>query len=120
LDDRSLPSSASAGIERRGWLAGLSYWFRVRWRGEVPLDRIFWTDMLLIGTAVNAATTVIALFLISSDAPSVYVVAIYFTPLPLNAFLVFAVWRSAEAASTTTAFAARAVSLVWLVAATAL
>jgi hypothetical protein len=27
--------------------------------------------MLLIGTAVNAATTVIALFLISSDAPSV-------------------------------------------------
>jgi hypothetical protein len=92
----------------------------MRWRGEAPLDRVLWTDMLLIGTAVNAATTVIALFLISSDAPSAFVVAIYFAPLPLNAFLVFAVWRSAEAASATTAFAAKAISLVWLVAATAL
>jgi hypothetical protein len=76
--------------------------------------------MLFLGTAVNAATTLMALFLISSDAPSVFVAAIYYAPVPLNAFLVFAVWRSAEAASGTTAFAARAVSLVWLVSATVL
>jgi hypothetical protein len=112
LDDRSSPPSASVGTARHHWLAALVHWLRVRWRGEAPLDRVH--------TAVNAATTVIALFLISSDAPSAVVVAIYFAPMPLNAFLVFAVWRSAEEASATTAFAARAVSLVWLVAATAL
>ena len=119
LNDRSSPPSA-IGTARYHWLAGLAHWVGKRWRGEVPLDRVFWTDMLFIGTAVNVATTVIAMVLIASDGPSVLVVAVFFSPLPLNVFLVVAVWRSAEAASATGAFAARTASLVWLLAATAL
>ena len=76
--------------------------------------------MVLVGTAANVVTTLTAMILISAEASIALVVAIFFAPLPLNAFLVVAVWRSAESASATAAFAARIASVAWFLAATAL
>lgn len=91
-----------------------------RWRGAVPLSQVFWTDMVIVGTAVNLVATLAAMFLFSRDAPVVLSAATYFSPLLLNVFLVVAVWRSAASASPTVALAARAAAIAWLVAATAL
>lgn len=93
---------------------------RRRWQGEAPLGKVFWDDMLLVGTAVNVATTLLAMFLFSTAAPVALAVTIFFVPLPLNFFLAVAVWRSAGAAPAATAFAARMAAIAWFVAATTL
>jgi hypothetical protein len=93
---------------------------RARWRGELPLGTAFWSDMLLTGTAINAATTVAALLLISEGAPTPLAAAVFLAPLPVNAFLVVAVWRSAARAPAGAASAARAAAAIWFVLATAL
>ena len=38
--------------------------FRSRWLGQVPLDRLFWRDMVLVGTAISIASSVAALVLL--------------------------------------------------------
>lgn len=93
---------------------------RRRWQGEAPLGKVFWDDMLLAGTAVNVATTLLAMSLLSVDAHVALAVTIFFAPLPLNCFLVVAVWRSAKASSATAAFVAKLAAIVWFLAATIL
>jgi hypothetical protein len=93
---------------------------RRRWQGEAPLGKVFWDDMLLAGTAVNVATTLLAMALLSVDAHIALAVTIFFAPLPLNCFLVVAVWRSAKASSATAAFMVKLAAIVWFLAATML
>lgn len=93
-------------------------YFASRWRGDVPLQRLFWRDMLLVGSAVNVATTLVALFVWALGGLTAAGFAIHFSPLPYNAFLLFAVWRSAERAPEPGASAARVAATLWMVAAT--
>lgn len=93
---------------------------RARWRGELPLGLVFWNDMLLLGTAINAAATLGAMLLLASDAATALAVVVFFAPLPANVFLLVAVWRSAGAAPPATAAAARTAAFVWFLAATSL
>lgn len=109
-DASPIPGGASA------WTRSL----RARWRGEAPLARVFWVDMLLTGTIVNALATILAACLLSAGVPTPLVGIAYFAPLPLNIFLVVALWRSAAAAEGMTATAARVAAVAWLLAATAL
>lgn len=64
-----------------------------RWRGEVPLRRLFWRDMLMVGTLVNLLATFAALMAAATGAPMAVAVALHFAPIPYNVFLFMALWR---------------------------
>jgi hypothetical protein len=92
--------------------------FASRWRGEAPLDRLFWRDMVVFGTLLNLLTTAVALLLLGLKAPLWVVLAAHLSPLPYNIFLLAAVWRTADAAGGASAAFYRSAALLWLVAAT--
>ncbi|MCD6671791.1 MAG: hypothetical protein LT106_02965 [Burkholderiaceae bacterium] len=58
------------------------------------MSTLLWRDMLIIGTAVNAVATFVALMLAARGTPSALVAAVHFAPLPYNVFLWVAIWRS--------------------------
>ena len=75
---------------------GVGSFFRSRWLGQVPIDRLFWRDMLLVGTGISIASSVVALILLGLKMPLGLVLAVHFAPVPYNIFLTIAVWRTAE------------------------
>ncbi|TGQ09957.1 MULTISPECIES: hypothetical protein [unclassified Mesorhizobium] len=90
--------------------------FRARWRGEAPLDRLFWRDMLLVGTAINIASSALALVLLGLKLPLWLVLTVHFLPVPFNIFLTVAVWRTAEKAGGFKAQLMMLGSALWLIA----
>lgn len=96
---------------------GFVDFFASRWRGEVPFDRLFWFDMLVVGTLVNLAAGALSVILLALDAPAAAAIAVFFSPLPYNLFLFAAVWRAAEQ-SPSGWVAARLGAVVWLAFAT--
>lgn len=90
--------------------------FAARWRGEVSLDRLFFVDMLLVGTAINVVAAFVSLLIFGLKLPVWAAVAAYLAPLPYNIFLVLAVWRTTERPGTRAAFGYRLGALAWLAA----
>jgi hypothetical protein len=90
--------------------------FHARWRGEAPLDRLFWRDMLLVGTLLSIASSTVALVLLGLKLPLWSVLAVHFLPVPYNIFLTIAVWRTAEKAGGLKAQAVMLGSALWLIA----
>ncbi|WP_246675420.1 hypothetical protein [Mesorhizobium sp. B2-3-4] len=87
-----------------------------RWQGVVPLDRLFWRDMIVVGTAVSVASSVAALILLGLKQPLALVLAMHFLPVPYNIFLTLAVWRTAEKAGGAGASLYMLGSALWLIA----
>ena len=83
------------------------------WLGQLPLPRVFWTDMLAIGTVVNIATGIAAMLLFVSGAPIALGVAVHFAPLPYNLLLFFAVWQAASREASRWSFPAQVGALLW-------
>lgn len=79
------------------YLAGVGPFLRSRWLGQAPLGRLFWRDMVLVGTAISIASSVLALILLGMKMPLGLVLAVHFAPVPYNIFLTISVWRTAEA-----------------------
>jgi hypothetical protein len=75
---------------------GIGSFFRSRWLGQAPLDRLFWRDMMLVGTGISIASSAAALILLGLRMPLGLVLAVHFAPVPYNIFLTSAVWRTAE------------------------
>jgi len=92
--------------------------FRSRWHGQVSLDRLFWVDMVLVGTLINLATSFAALIALGFKWPAWASIAVYAAPFPYNVFLVLAVWRMSERLGPRAAGFARTGALGWLVIAT--
>lgn len=90
-------------------MPGAGGFFSRRWRGHVPMQALFWRDMVLVGTLINLLATGVALALAASDLPIALAAAVHFAPLPFNLFLVAAVWRLPGSG------AYRWASLAWLV-----
>ncbi|MEI9408514.1 hypothetical protein [Mesorhizobium salmacidum] len=90
--------------------------FRSRWLGEVPVDRLFWRDMMLVGTVINIASSAAALILLGLKMPLGLVLAVHFAPVPYNVFLTLAVWRTAEKAGGARASLFMLGSALWLIA----
>ena len=86
-----------------------------RLRGETPLRTVFWRDMLLAGTALNILAGIAGIILLTSGFSTSTALTVYFSPLPWNLFLFFAVWRSSERIPISEAAVVRAVSTLWLV-----
>lgn len=74
----------------------LADFFRSRWLGRVPLHRLFWRDMMLVGTGIGIASSAVALILLGLKMPLGLVLAVHFGPVPYNIFLTVSVWRMAE------------------------
>ena len=83
------------------------------WRGEPPVGRLFWTDMLTVGTLVNIAATAPAIALLANGAPALPAFLLHLLPLPYNILLLIAVWQSAERSAWGWGF--RAFAAAWFV-----
>ncbi|MGX5826054.1 hypothetical protein [Mesorhizobium sp. 43Arga] len=109
MDDLDAPGGAPDGAKRNtGFL-------HARWQGEVPIDRLFWRDMLLVGTGISIASSVVALILLGLRMPLGLVLAVHFAPVPYNIFLTIAVWRTAEQSGAKAALMLLG-SALWLIA----
>lgn len=98
--------------------AGLSAFFRARWIGLVSVERLFWVDMVLVGTLINLATSFAALIALGLKWPLWAWVGVYLSPLAYNLFLVAALWRACDALTPRMANTYRAGALGWIVIAT--
>jgi hypothetical protein len=92
-------------------------YFRRLWRGELPLSRVFWTDMLIVGTLVNVAMLLASMLLFAAGVPAAIAVAVHFLPVPYNILLFTGVWRSAACNASQWAGPAQIGAAVWLIAA---
>src|SRR5918994_3066693 len=68
---------------------------RALWFGELPLGEAFWTYAVTVGIAVNLATSLLFLVLISWDRPVTALFAGYALSVPYNVIALVWVWRSA-------------------------
>jgi hypothetical protein len=71
-------------------------YFAERWQGRVPWRVLFWRDMLVLGTLVNLAATLLAVVAAIQGATTVVVALLHFAPLPYNLFLFAALHRSSR------------------------
>ncbi|MDX8465749.1 hypothetical protein RFM26_08645 [Mesorhizobium sp. VK23B] len=110
MDDTQPAGTASGKVAR------LASFFRARWRGETALNQLFWRDMLLAGTAINIASSALALVLLGLKLPLWLVLAVHFLPVPCNIFLALAVWRTAEKTGGAKASLMMLGSALWLIA----
>lgn len=95
-----------------------SGFFSARWRGLVPMQRLFLLDTIVVGTLVNIATTLAAVLLLGADVPEWLALAVHFSPLPYNFFLFLAVWRTSEINRVPLAWALQIMAAFWLIAVT--
>ncbi|MER8564710.1 hypothetical protein NKI32_12155 [Mesorhizobium sp. M0761] len=89
--------------------------FGSRWQGAVPVERLFWRDLVLVGTAINITSSVAALILLGLKLPLAVVLAVHFAPVPYNIFLTFAVWRTTEKSSGAKASLMTLGATLWLI-----
>jgi hypothetical protein len=85
-----------------------------RWRGQAPLETVFWRDMIVLGTTLNAVAALGAIGLLIADAPTALALMVFFSPLPVNLFLFFSVWRSAGNSDGFGSVLARVGAAIWL------
>ncbi|MBA1141048.1 hypothetical protein [Mesorhizobium neociceri] len=104
------PAGSENGEPRRA--AGF---FRSRWQSLTPLDRLFWRDLVVVGTAISIASSVAALILLGLKLPLPWVLLVHFSPVPYNIFLTLAVWRTAEKAGGAKASLMMLGSALWLI-----
>lgn len=109
MTDRLDPANATPRTIGNGF-------FGSRWRGEVPLDRLFWRDMLLVATVISIGSSALALVLLGLKLPLWAVLAVHFLPVPYNIFLTVSVWRTAEKAGGAKASLMMLGSALWLIA----
>jgi hypothetical protein len=107
-------SGAPAAPDRAGLLAPALAYVQRLWRGEPPLFRVFWTDMILIGSLVNIVGAAVSMLLFVSGA-IVFGVVVHFAVVPYNILLFLAVWQSAARTPSGWSFPAQAAALVWLI-----
>ncbi len=80
-----------------------------RWHGHTPWPRLFWRDLLAIGTFANLLFGFVALMLLAQRVNTAWGMALHLLLLPCNLFLVACVWRHPDSR-----LAARAVASGWL------
>lgn len=72
--------------------------FRLRWRGDVSLQQLFWWDTLAVATFANALIAVLGLMLLTQKVHGGIWLGLHVLLLPYNLFLLIAVWRMAGSA----------------------
>jgi hypothetical protein len=102
-------STGKAGRALMPYLARL-------WRGELPLNQVFFNDMLIAGTILNVVTLGLSLALFAAGVPRWVAGLVFFSPLPYNVFVFVGVWRSARIKPSHWSRMVRMVAVAWLAA----
>jgi hypothetical protein len=111
------PSDTGAALSRARPVRAAFRYVRRLWSGELPLSRVFWIDMLLVGTLVNVVSLIAAIILFAGEAPVAWGVAAFLAHIPYSLLLFAGVWRSATRAKSEWSSGAQAAALAWLIAA---
>ena len=98
----------------------LRAFFTARWNGLVPLDRVAFVDMLLVGTFINIVMAIAGLLALGFKHPTWVAMAIYLSPLHYNVFLASSVWRGSAGRPAPVAAFYRLLAAAWLAIATLL
>ena len=114
MDVRTHPSNDKKAANR------FAAFFVRRWRGDMPLQTLFWRDMIFVGSLVNLGTTAAAVLLLGFKAPTLLAIAVHFSALPYNIFLLVSVWRTASRLPPAKASAVQMAAAAWMLAATIL
>lgn len=115
--DRQTDEFTALPAREAGWRNGF---FARRWRGAASVGTVFWRDMMIVATGLNLATSFVSLMALGFKAPTWVAMAIFFSPLPYNVFLVIALWRCLETQPTRYAGTVRIAALMWLAIVTAI
>ena len=107
------PDAGVAGDREPSTNPVIGYFQRLWW-AEVPLARVFWRDMAVVGTIVNVLAIALAALVAALGAATGLGLALFMAPTPYNIFLVAAVWRRADIERTEWAWPARIGALAWL------
>jgi hypothetical protein len=75
----------------------LPIFVKERWQSRVPLARLFWVDLLAVGTVLNLFVGFTSLMLLAQRADWLWVVALHAIAVPYNLFLAASVWRHPRA-----------------------
>jgi hypothetical protein len=89
-------------------------YFKRLWRAEIPLGRVFWQDMIVVGTLVNLAAMGLGFLAVALGASTATGIAIFLAPVPYNILLVVSVWQRAAAEPANWGAIARIGALIWL------
>jgi len=89
---------------------GLAF-FSNRWHAKVNLRRLFWLDMLAVGTLINLFASFAGLMVMALVKEPAWAIFLHFSTLPYSAFLIATVWRFP---AVTTAM--RLVAIAWFAA----
>lgn len=83
-------------------------YLRERWGSHVPIARLFWVDILAVGTVLNLTVGFATLMLLAQRADWLWVLALHTVIVPYNVFLATCVWRHPRAAQ-----AMKPVAVLW-------
>jgi hypothetical protein len=111
------PSATSAAPSCARPVRAAFRYVRRLWSGDLPLSRVFWIDMFLVGTLVNLLSLIAAIVLFAGNAPLGWGVAAFLAHIPYSLLLFTGVWRSAARAKSEWSSVAQAAALAWLIAA---
>ena len=108
--------TGGATVEPRPPGPGPVRYVRQLWNGDLPLSRVFWTDMLVVGTLVDVVTLVATMLLFAGDAPLAFGLAMFLIHIPYSALLFIGVWRSAARERSAWSLPAQILAGIWLLA----
>ena len=109
------PTATPEAPRRISLVRQFAGYFVSLWRADFPLPRVFWTDMIVIGSMVNIVGTAAAMLLFVSGAPIAIGVFVHFAPVPYNVLLFLSVWQAAAREASTWSFLAQVAGLIWLI-----
>jgi hypothetical protein len=93
----------------------MTRYIRQLWNGELPLSRVFWNDMLVVGTIVNIAALLAAVGLWVAGIPAWLGFAVHLLPVPYNMLLFAGVSRSAAREQPQWSWIASSIAGLWFV-----
>lgn len=88
--------------------------FSDRLANRVPLERLFWRDMILCGTTLNFVFLACALAIAAAGWPAWAAFLVFLIPLPYNAFVWHCVWNGANRLDLFPRLALRSIATGWL------
>lgn len=70
--------------------------FTSRWNGRRSARRLFWWDLMIVGTLINGILGLISLFLLTKGVDGFVWLVFHLVLVPYNLFLVLSVHRNTE------------------------
>ncbi len=107
------PFLASQATWRHPMWATIHNFCASRWKGQVALRRVYWRDMMLVGTSLNAVAFIASLLLAKKSASAILIALTLVAPFPYAALVYIAVWLACAQTNFVRATLVRATATLW-------